>query len=110
MDRDLKSGNRLLTPTNVNDTIIAFQQPYSTRAGLIPTHPAERKERQEERRCPKCDRKPEYDLYQLSKTARRLPNRKCQPRDDNDDHSKHFCHWPLNRLKDLLQRLLPGHV
>ena len=67
-------------------------------------------EGQEEARSGKRDRDPEDDLDQTPEAAACVAEGERQPGNDDDDDGDDLRDRPLDRIEDLLKRLLPGHV
>src|SRR6185437_2798697 len=70
---------------------------------------AETEEGEEEGRSGEGDRQAEDDLDQAPEAAGRLAEGERQPGGDDDDHRDDLGDRPLDRIEDLLKRLLPGH-
>src|SRR5260370_13293379 len=76
-----------------------------------PQHPApEREERQEEGAGRKRDRQAEHDLDQSAEATGGVAECERETGHDDDDHGENLGDRTLDRLQDLVERLLPGPV
>ena len=58
----------------------------------------------------KGDGQAEHDLDEPAEAARRIAEGERQAGDDDDDYREDLRDRPFDRLQDLVERLLPGHV